>query len=253
MAAETVKSTRRTLELLECFADTKQPMTGSEIADRLGYPRSSTNALVHTLVSLGYLGVDETAKTYFPTLRVTLLGAWLPTQLPRTVDLEELLQSVRQRTRETVTLSTLAGLEMVFIRVLPGTHPIALVLDVGTPAPLFDSAVGLALLASMEDAQVSRIIRKSGLCRKQMEAPRKRLEERIKAVRKKAHAIIYDGVMPGTGALAVALPVGPVPTRIVLGVGGPADRIRSREAEFARVLKDSVAEFGHAGRAGSAA
>jgi DNA-binding MarR family transcriptional regulator len=46
----TVKSARRVLEIFEYFASHQAPATVSEIADALGYPRSSTSVLVRSLV-----------------------------------------------------------------------------------------------------------------------------------------------------------------------------------------------------------
>jgi DNA-binding IclR family transcriptional regulator len=244
MPVDVVKSAKRVLEVLECFAEGRRPMTGAEICQALHYPKSSTNALVHSLVSLGYLDLDETDKTYFPTIRVTLLGDWLPSMLPGTVDLEELLARVSQRTRETVTLSAQAGHEMVFVRVVPSTYPIALNLEAGSRAPLFGSAVGLALLATFSDDQIARITQKLRFGRSRNEMERTLLKEKIQAVRSQGYAMVYDSVLPDTGAIAVALPMRAPATPIMLGVGGPVERIRSNATAIADILMHIVAELG---------
>jgi DNA-binding IclR family transcriptional regulator len=243
MPADMVKSAKRVLEVLECFAQARRPMTGTEIGERLGYPKSSTNALVHSLVSLGYLDLDEAAKTYFPTMRVLLLGDWLPSMLPEALDLDAILTRVRDRTKETVTLSAQAGQEMVFIRILPSKHPIALNLDVGTRAPLVGSAVGMALLSALGDDQLAILIRRSADGRSRNPADRDRLHEKIRKVRENGYAIAYDGVLPDTGAIAVALPIDPPASPIVLGVGGPVERIRLNEAAIASVMLEIVSEL----------
>ena len=244
MAIEIVKSAKRVIEVLEHFAEARRPMTGTEIAEMLSYPKSSTNALLRSLVAMGYLDLDDLTKSYFPTMRVGLLGSWLPLMLPNAINLEALVLRVQERTNETVTLSTQADLEMVFARVLPSTHPIALNLKPGSRAPLLESAVGLALLASMKDDQVARIIRRSGYgSTRAKSAERAALNERIATVRSNGYAIVYDRVLPDTGALATALPISPPGAPIVLGVGGPIDRIRFNEAAIAAVLLDIVGEL----------
>jgi DNA-binding IclR family transcriptional regulator len=248
MPADVVKSAKRVIEVLERFAEGRRPMTGAEIAQMLNYPKSSTNALVHSLVSLGYLDLDETAKTYFPTIRVALLGDWLPAMLPGTIDMEELLARVSQLTRETVTLSTQAGGEMVFVRVLPSTYPIALNLDAGSRAPLFGSAIGLALLAALSDDHIARLARRLKFGRGRSEAERAALMNRIETVRRQGYAIVYDSVIPDTGALATALPTRPPATPIVLGVGGPIERIRANETAIGAVLREIVFELERAER-----
>jgi DNA-binding IclR family transcriptional regulator len=243
MPVDVVKSAKRVFEVLECFAEGRRPMTGAEISQVLNYPKSSTNALVHSLVSLGYLDLDETQKTFFPTIRVTLLGDWLPSMLPGAIDLEELLVRVSQRTRETVTLSAQAGHEMVFVRVLPSTYPIALNLEGGQRAHLFKSAIGLALLAALNDDQIARLMQGLRFGRSRNEMERALLKEKIQTIRTQGYAIVYDSVLPDTGAIAVALPVKPPATPIVLGVGGPVERIRSNETVIAKILLDIVAEL----------
>ena len=241
MAVDLVKSAKRVVEVLERFAERRRPMTGAEISHLLNYPKSSTNALLHSLVALGYLDIDEVDKTFFPTIRVTRLGDWLPAMLPGTVDLDALLRRVNQATRETVTLSAQAGDEMVFVQVVPSTHPIGLNLDAGSRAPLFGSAVGLALLGALGDDQTAGLMRRLKIGGRESE--RTVLNQKIQAVRTRGYAIAYDGVIPGTGAIATALPVKPPATPIVLGVGGPIERIRAHEAAIGAILVQIVSEL----------
>src|SRR3546814_2678173 len=50
------------------------------IADALGYPQSSTSALLRSLVGMGYLNYDAHARTYITSSRVALLGSWVNSQ-----------------------------------------------------------------------------------------------------------------------------------------------------------------------------
>ncbi len=243
MPVDVVKSARRVFEVLECFAEGRRPLTGADISLALNYPKSSTNALLHSLVTLGYLALDEADKTYFPTIRVTRLGDWLPAMLPGAVDLEALLTRVNHMTRETVTLSAQAGNEMVFVQVIPSSYPIGLNLDAGSRAPLFGSAIGLALLSAQTDAQIARLMRRLKFGQRAGEADRSQLMEKIRTVRARGYAIMYDGVLPDTGALATALPMKSPSAPIVLGVGGPIERIRSNEAAIGAILLNIAAEL----------
>src|SRR5271170_5555942 len=73
----TVKSAARVLAILEYFDDVQRSSTITEISEELGYPQSSTSALMRSLVSLGYLNYDRHARTFVPSTRVALLGSWL--------------------------------------------------------------------------------------------------------------------------------------------------------------------------------
>src|SRR4051794_8560152 len=77
-----VKSAARVLEILEFFDEERAPATARKVAQALGYPQSSTSALLHSLVASGHLRLDARAHTYLPSLRVAMLGSgWLAPRL----------------------------------------------------------------------------------------------------------------------------------------------------------------------------
>src|SRR5215471_12160295 len=78
-----VKSAGRVLQVLEFFDDIRRESNVVEIKDALGYPQSSTSALLRSLVELGYLNYNNTSRTYIPTTRVALLGTWIDNDLMR--------------------------------------------------------------------------------------------------------------------------------------------------------------------------
>ena len=157
IAGATVKSAGRVLEVLELLGNVRKPLSASEIGRLLDYPKSSTNVLLKYLTNLGYLSFDPDTMHYFPSLRVTSLGAWIPAALYGMGDAASMLQEVHDVTGETVTLSMRAGQAMRFIRVLPGSFFIALKMDEGTVAPLFGTSVGAAFLATRPPAEVERL------------------------------------------------------------------------------------------------
>ncbi|PCJ33895.1 MAG: transcriptional regulator, partial [Cellvibrionales bacterium] len=65
-----VKSVARTCETLVFFDEMRRPLTVVEISKQLGYPQSSTSALLKSLVKLGFLAHDAKRKSYFPTEQV---------------------------------------------------------------------------------------------------------------------------------------------------------------------------------------
>src|SRR5439155_290487 len=72
-----VKSAGRVLQILELFDELQREARVSEIAERLGFPQSSTSMLLKSLAQLGYLDYDPGSRTFLPSPRVALLGAWL--------------------------------------------------------------------------------------------------------------------------------------------------------------------------------
>ena len=81
MRSQPIKSAARVIEVLELFTTDPRPLSLKEISTRLSYPQSSTTVLMKSLMSLGYLNYDPARRVYFPTLRVTRLGDWIPQAL----------------------------------------------------------------------------------------------------------------------------------------------------------------------------
>ena len=69
-----VKSAARTVELLEALAQAPGRLTLTELAGRLGYPKSSIHMLLRTLVGAGWVESDERGTAYGIGVRALLVG-----------------------------------------------------------------------------------------------------------------------------------------------------------------------------------
>ncbi len=241
-SAGTVKSAGRVLEVLELLANVRKPLSASEIGRLLDYPKSSTNVLLKCLTNLGYLSFDPDTMHYFPSLRVTALGEWIPAALFGMGDAASMLQEVHDVTGETVTLSMRTGQSMRFMRVLPGKFFIALKMDEGTLAPLFGSSVGAAFLATRPPAEVERLAEAArSLARtRQTRQIIDRTLENMPQVRQAGYSVAHAILFPDTGAISMALPPASDGNVLVLGVGGLTDRIRRNERAIARCMRAAI-------------
>lgn len=234
-----VKSVARVLEVLELFAQRREPMSGIEICRSLNYPKSSANAILKSLVELGYLALNPDNLKYFPSLRVTYLGDWLPGQLLGTIETTKLLESLHEVTGETVTLSMQNGFHMQFIRILPGTFPLSLRVSEGFMAPIFGTAVGAAYLSTITDQAIrdlyDRAARRGALT--DQAASLEAVMVDVAAARKDGYARAYDRILPDTGAVAAPLVTHAHDQHLVVGIGGLSARIRRSEDSIIENLK----------------
>lgn len=241
MTYDVVKSVGRALAVLELFEQRREPLTATDVCRELGYPNSSTDALLKSMVNLGYLSLDTQSRSYFPSMRVTRLGEWLPEQL-FTDDIMEMLMALHEVTGETVTLSVQNDLHMQFIRVLPGTFPISLRVTEGYMGPLFGSAVGTAFLSSLQDRQIQRLLQRGKRTPGSVSA-RIRLAEVMREVeiaRKRGYTVGYDRILQDTGAVAMPLAGG---RSFVVGVGGLSPRIHRSEANIIRHMRQAIRQM----------
>src|SRR5438128_581128 len=90
-----IKSTRRTLQIFDLFAEIRRPAKVTEIYQRLHLPQSSTSKLLKSFAMQGYLQYDKEARTYVPTLRTAILSGWLHDQWFGNQSILHVMESLR--------------------------------------------------------------------------------------------------------------------------------------------------------------
>lgn len=243
VSAAVVKSAGRAFEVLELFRAERRQLTAAEIGQALGYPKSSANALLKSLVSLGYLVLQPGTLRYFPSLSVTRLGDWIPAAVLASGDAFAIISEVHAATQETVTLTVQNDLSVNFLRVIPGTFPISLSMTEGFIAPLFSTAVGTAILSQLPDEAIAALAARAN-SRTRRRSEKVDLEATMRIVREarqRGFAVLYDAVFPDTGAIAVPFPSDVEGLPMAVGVGGLRDRIRRNERAILRAIRSAMA------------
>lgn len=152
-----VKSAMRVVEILEFFAQRQSGATVTDVAASLDYPQSSTSMLMSSLVSMGYLKLEDETRLYLPTLRVMLLGLWLHDTLFNETSLMQSMKELTLRTRGGVMVGLRQGESVRFILSLASGGAGSPRFPSGVVRPICWSAAGKALLAGERDDEVVRI------------------------------------------------------------------------------------------------
>ncbi|MDE1145114.1 MAG: helix-turn-helix domain-containing protein [Azospirillaceae bacterium] len=238
----TVKSAVRVLEILEYFDDIQRQSTVMEVADALGYPQSSTSALLRSLVMLGYLNYDPNARTYITSGRVALLGSWMSSQFVGDGKIVRLMKALNKRTGDTIVLAVRNGLNVQYIHVVQASAPERAHLTLGTVRSLVMSGAGYALLSTMSDSEAVRLA-----VRINAEAPEgephvdiRSLRDTLSQVRRQGYAFTCNLVTNGGGIIAAPLPRMADQPQMVIGIGGVSDVMRSRKEALAATLKEMI-------------
>ena len=139
------------LAILELLADRERSLTFGQLADALGYPRSSLHGLLHTMLGRGWLELDDTTRRYTLGIRVWQAG----NSYLRAMDLAQrarpFLERVRDALDETVQLSVLEGRHNVYIAKEEGTQRLVLASEVGRRLEAHATGLGKVLLAGLPD------------------------------------------------------------------------------------------------------
>lgn len=236
-----VKSVGRVFAILEAFARVQAPMTAIEIGRRLDYPASSTAALLKSMVALGYLSFDRVTRAYQPTILLGMLTRWVDAPLLGSAGLERLIDTLHRETGEMVIVATQTDLSMKYLLTRPGRFPVTFMAPAGMLRPLCGSGTGWAWLASRPDAEIAAIV-----ARIDRAAPAgqgidaRQLHDLLAQVRHQGYAASYGNVIAGSGVIAMALPDSMGAT-LVVGIGGPVERLQRNETTIAATLRRAVA------------
>ena len=252
LPADVVKSAARTMQILEFLDDVRRPVSLVEVAEALGYPQSSTSALLHTLTDLGYLQYSEYGRTYMPSNRVTLLGNWAHPELFGDGALLRMMADLNRLSGDSIVLAGRHGARLRYLHVVQATSPARLHLTLGTLLPLAGAGTGLALLSTYPEEDVWRIVAPlytPGSREAVLKLPelRKLLDEY-----RKTDAFYSEGLVnPGGATLAMALPdtVG-TGQPMVVAIAGIAEVMRKRKPALLKILREAVQRYA-AGRGGS--
>ena len=149
-----IKSAHRVLEIIEYFDNVRRDATVVDMARTLNYPQSSTSELLRCLTQLGYLRYDRTSRSYSPTARVALMGAWATPSLFRGGPMLAAIDNVVKKTNQTVILSASSNYVLRYLHAVRGNDENAVDARSGYEVPVLRSAQGRLLLASYRNVHV---------------------------------------------------------------------------------------------------
>ncbi len=242
--APPVKSAQRVVEVFEYFAQRRAPATLTQISVGLGYPPSSTFALLSTLRDLGYLDYSREERTFVPTVRAALLGIWVNDALMSDGTIMRLMYDLRDETGGTAVLAIQSGHQVQYIHVVKGTDSHSRT-DVTTGAlrPLLRSAMGDVILALKTKAELRALVARINA----QETPANQvrlpvLAERLDKVRERGYAWSEGMATPGSGIISMLLAAPAHQPPMVLGLGGKISMLRTHRERLLASLRKVVSQ-----------
>ena len=246
-AKGTVKSAGRVLQIFEFFDEIQREARVAEIAERLSFPQSSTSILLKCLVDLGYLDYLPEARSFLPSPRITLIGAWLDNGPIRDGSLIRMVEEISQRTGDTVIIAARYGIYSQYIYVMQARTTLRFHVPLGSRRLVVWSGTGFALLVKSEESVVR------ALCtRTNAEAPEGQARinfnqswNRIQQVRDEGYFFSRGLVTPGGGSIAMPLPDGiDILNRpLAVAVSGMLDDFVAREESIVEIMQDAIHRF----------
>jgi DNA-binding IclR family transcriptional regulator len=243
--AHVVKSAVRTLEILEYFDDVRQALNVVGVAAALGYPQSSTAALLRSLTAIGYLHYNRNKRTYMPTERVPFLGSWINPALFEDGALPRLMRAIGNRTGQVVMLAARNTDVAQYIYVLNEPSAVPHHLRIGQKRALAASGVGQVLLSAVSEKEVRRLYHRMNAYahspEEKIDVPE--LVTQLSAVRKRGYTFVRDRVVQGYGTIALPIPTSCTSRPLALGVGGRCGTLERREAEIVATVREEMKAY----------
>ncbi len=149
-----VVSLQKGLEVLTCFGRQHGLQTISEVARLTASSPASARRSLLTLQQLGYLGSD--GKHFWMLPRALLVAHAYLASRPTPSLAQPLLDALSERTRESASLGTLMDDDVIIIARSTARRSLSTGLGIGSRLPVYCSAMGRVLLASMAPAEAAR-------------------------------------------------------------------------------------------------
>ena len=128
-----VETAMRTPGVSEVFVAARDPLTPTKLAARLGFPVSSTHALIRAQLRRGHVDILDTPKRVSPTKRLLMMAQHIALNATALDRIAPVLTAIQAGTQETANL--------------------------GDVKPLHSSATGEAMLGPLPESERAKLAR----------------------------------------------------------------------------------------------
>jgi DNA-binding IclR family transcriptional regulator len=184
-----------------------EPIGPSEMARRLGLPKSSIANICGALADAGL--VRRIGTSFALGRRLAELGGAYLATIDQVQEFYEASRKLPTGSDETVQFAVLQGLEVTYLARHDGRQPVRLTSAIGRRLPAFSTATGKAALASLDEAELDR--RLAGLS--SLPQPTRRAHRSVDEllvdlveIRRRGYAIDDEETMEGVVCYGVMVP-----------------------------------------------
>lgn len=202
------QSIERVARILECL--TAEPVVGerlSDIADRCGYAKPVAHRTLNALVDIGYVEQDPETRRYRLGLEIFALAAAAGSRISILHLAQTAIAQLAAKHGDTFFLYVRNRTNAVCIDRISGSFPIkAQTINVGDRVPLGGSAGSLAILASVRDDELDRLIDiNMPMLGHLSKFDPSRLHQLVAETRERGYALYEGAIVPGMSAAALPI------------------------------------------------
>ncbi|HEX9033215.1 MAG TPA: IclR family transcriptional regulator [Streptosporangiaceae bacterium] len=241
---QVLSSVANAARLLREFGRGEAQLGVSELARRLGIAKSSAHRIVHTLTKEGLLERVEETGAYRLSVTMQILGASAQATSGLHAAATAALDELRAITRETVHMSVLDGLEIVYVERRESPGAVRMFGRIGHRGPAHSTGSGKVLLAFLPPGELDRRLEGVRLVRRTPYTitGKEQLKAELARVRARGWAENVNEAQMGFASVAAPIrnPAGEVVA--ALSVAGPVQRLDNDNLRrFARPVTECAA------------
>lgn len=165
MTEKYVQTLERSLDILEVLAHTEEALGVTEIGNRISLHKSTVHRILQTLCYRGYVEKEKDNERYKLGIKIVELGIRFFNDLEIRKVAGPVLEDLAKLLDEVVHLVLHDGGEVVYIDKRESSHVVSMRSKLGRRAPMHCTAVGKALLSTMSNEEVIRILEAKGMPR----------------------------------------------------------------------------------------
>jgi IclR family pca regulon transcriptional regulator len=239
-------SLARGLRVIQAFSQSQQHLTASQISSKTGFSRAAVRRCLYTLVRLSFAGSDDNRHFYLRP-RVLTLGHSYLSSMPLAVAAQPILDHVSHVFRESCSIATLDGAEIVYIARANVTRIMSIDLGVGSRLPAFCTTMGRILLAHLPPEKLDEILEQMVFKKftERTVVGAEKLRQILRSVERNGYSIIDQELEYGLRALAVPIrnPAGKVVAALNVGVHAQRVSLQDLQTRFLHHLKAAAHEL----------
>ena len=240
-------SLARGLIVIQAFTPQSPQMTISQLSIRTGLSRAAVRRCLYTLTKLGFAGAEDGSRYSLRPRMLTLSHTYTGSNTLST-SAQPILERMSAAHRESFSVATLDGDEIVYIARTTVNRVMAVDLHIGSRLPAYCTSMGRVLLAYLPSEQLEQYLARVTLTPHTTRTVTsiEKLRLILRNVRRNGYALVDQELEVGLRSLAVPVysPSGRVVATINLSGNAPRLSVLEMQSRFLTPLRNAANELG---------
>ncbi len=236
----------RGLAVIQSFSQKRSQLSISQVSKSTGLSRASVRRCLYTLTKLGFAGSDDASK-FFLRPKVLSLGYAYLSSMPLAAAAQPVLEHVSHFLRESCSISTLDGTDIIYLARANVTRIMAIDLGIGSRLPAFCTSMGRVLLAHLPSEQLEPLLQRIDFVRftDRTVGSVEKLRQILQGIRMAGYAVVDQELELGLRSMAVPIqnPSGQVVAALNVGAHAQRITVQAMIAKFLPHLRTAAQEL----------